>query len=363
MRKMLAGAWIFCALLFGEEDPQSKKVDAIFKSYGDKTPGCAVMVIQNGKIIHQAGYGMADLERGKKLGPKTAMRLGSVGKQFTAMGIMILAHKGLLDFDDPASKHIPELKKRYSEKITIRHLLNHTSGLPDYYGAMDQFPKDRMPLTQDGAKVFEKWGKPRFEPNERYEYSNPGYEMLGVIIERVSKKSFAAFMKEEIFDPLEMTGSLVMDQPEKHFPSRAYGYSKGLFKTRLNDDHHLNLMFGAGGVYSTLEDMYKWDQALYTDKLVKQSIMDQAFTPAKLNNNKKTNYGFGWVVGFHKGHYCLSHNGDWVGFRAGIARYVKARLTIVVLSNRSDFKTGSHIKAIADIYLEPQKTKEGPVKH
>ncbi|MFC2158140.1 serine hydrolase domain-containing protein [Acidobacteriota bacterium] len=328
------------------------EIDALFADFNENTPGCAVMVIRNGKIVHQTGYGMADIERKVKMGSDIAIRLASVSKQFTAMGIMILAEQGKLGFDDPAVQYIPELAGRYGDKITVRHLLTHTSGLPDYYDAMTQFPSERMPVTEDGAAVFAKWGKSRFEPGEKFEYSNPGYEMLALIIEKASGQTFPEFLKSEIFTPLGMTDSLVMTHPETHFPKRSYGYRLKDDGYVLLDDHRFNLMLGAGGVYTTLEDMYLWDQALYTEELIKKATLDLAFTPMKLLSGKDTDYGFGWTIENYKGLRRLSHGGGWVGFRTGIARYPDRKLTVVVLSNSASTNPRTFIEKISDLFLD-----------
>ncbi|MBI4879346.1 MAG: beta-lactamase family protein [Planctomycetes bacterium] len=337
------------------QDERSTRIDALFASCNEKTPGCSVLVVLKGEVVHAKGYGMADLERKVKMGPAVPSRLDSTTKPFTALGILILAERGTLAYDDPASRFIPELKARYGDGIKVRHLLNHTSGLPDYYEAMDHFPKDRMPVCADGAKVYEKWGEPRFVPGERFEYSNPGYEMLGLIIERAAERSYAAFMKDDIFAPLGMDASLVLEHPEKHFENRTYGYQPAPGRFVLNDDHPLNTMFGAGGIYTTLEDMYKWDQALESGSLVKKETLEEAFTPATLNSGEQSSYGFGWGVGERKGRRCLSHGGGWVGFRTEIARYPEDRLTVVLMANRIDLPTGKRAKEIADLYLAEKK--------
>ncbi len=336
-------------------EERSARVDALFASCNEKTPGCSVLVVLKGEVVHAKGYGMADLERKVKMGPAVPSRLDSTTKPFTAMGILILAEQGKLAYDDPATRFLPELKARYGDGIAIRHLLNHTSGLPDYYEAMDQFPKDRMPVSADGAKVYERWGEPRFVPGERFEYSNPGYEMLGLIIERAAEKSYAAFMHDAIFAPLGMDASLVLEHPETHFENRTYGYQAAPGRFELNDDHPLNKMFGAGGIYTTLEDMYKWDQALENGSLVKKETLELAFTPATLNGGERSSYGLGWSVSTHKGRRCVSHGGGWVGFRTEIARYPEDRLTVVLMANRIDLPTGKRAKEIADLYLVERK--------
>jgi CubicO group peptidase (beta-lactamase class C family) len=333
---------------------ESARIDAIFDPLiNENTPGFAVMVIMDGNVVHSKGYGLADLGRRTRMSSQTSIRLASLSKQFTAAGIMLLAGKGTLQYDDPASKFIPELKKRYGEKITIRHLLNHTSGLPDYYEDVPNlFPGDRRPMISDGAAVFEKWGKARFAPGDRWEYSNPGYEMLGLIIERVSAMSFPEFMRKEVFDPLEMHHSLVLDKPDVHFKNRAYGFQKSGDSWILHDDNRLNMMFGAGGIYTSLEDLARWDRSLEKGTLIPLSDLNEAFQPAVLNSGEKTDYGFGWRITSYKKNRKIGHGGGWVGFRTFIARFPERRLTVVILGNRGDQDVSKLCDRIVDLFLD-----------
>ncbi len=177
-------------------------IDALFApaTAGD-SPGAAVMVIRDGEILHAAGYGYADLEHRVPITPQTAFRLASVSKQFTAMAVMILAERGQLAYDDPVVKYLPELA-RFGDQITLRHLLTHTGGLPDYYDALEAASTDSMPDTEDAMEFLADWGEAGFPAGERYEYSNPGYEMLALVVERVSGQRFGQFVEENIFAPL-----------------------------------------------------------------------------------------------------------------------------------------------------------------
>ena len=358
---MIATAILGLAIACGTGPPastsavdRSSRVDDLFAAFAEGVqPGVAAMVIEEGEIVHAKGYGYADLEHRTEITPNTSIRLGSVSKQFTCMGIMILAESGKLDYDDPASDYIPELADRYGDQITIRNLMHHTSGLPDYYEELEEFAGYEVPGYEDGATVFGRWGTAIFSPGERYEYSNPAYEMLALIVERVSGTSFADFIDDNIFGPLEMNGAVAWDHPDKVIPNRAFAYSPSGDGFELDDDHQMNWMLGAGGIYASLQDMYRWDQALYSEDLVSSDTLQEAFTPARLNNHEETGYGFGWGISSYNGHRRVSHNGSWVGFRTTIARHPDAGLTIVLLSNRSDFDPAGHIDPIADIYLTP----------
>lgn len=309
------------------------------------------MVIQHGRIVHAKGYGYANLTTREPITPTTSIRLGSVTKQFVAMGIQILEHRGELSVADPATRYLPELRERYGEAITIAHLLSHTSGLPDYYEAMDEFRSER-PRVAEGARVFSRWGTPEFGAGEKHQYSNPGYEMLGLILERVSGRSFGEFLEEAIFGPLGMQGSLAYERADIVIPKRAFGYRKledGSFAT--DDLHRLNWMMGSGGIYSSLVDLYRWDQALYGDALISDRQLARAFSPTLLRDGSESDYGFGWGVDELEGHRRLAHGGAWVGFRTRIERFPERGLTIAVLSNRGDCNPGEQIRPIAELYL------------
>ena len=338
---------------------RSAQVDALFTGFTDGVqPGVAVMVIRNGEVVHQAGYGYADVEEQVALAPDTSVRLGSVTKQFVCMTVMLLAERGLIDYDDPVSKHVPEISERYGDEITVGNLMNHTGGLPDYYPALDEYVTDRLPNNEDGAAAYARWGEPVFPPGDRYEYSNSGYEVLALIVQRVAGEPFSDFITASIFAPLNMAGAIAWDDPHKTIPNRAFGYSPTDGGFELNDDHRMNYMMGAGGIYASLQDMYRWDQALYTQQLVSAETLRQAFTPARTNGYEDIGYGFGWRIGAYQGHRRISHGGSWVGFRTAIARHPDAQFSIVLLSNRADFDSGDYIDPITDIYLAPLADKE-----
>ncbi len=338
---------------------RSAQVDALFARYTDGVqPGVAVMVIRDGEVVHEAGYGYADIANEVALAPDTSVRLGSVTKQFVCMTAMLLAERGLLDYDDPVSKYVPEISARYGDEITVRNLMNHTGGLPDYYPPLREHVVGRPPSNEDGAEVWPDWGEPVFEPGERYEYSNTGYEVLALIVQRAAGEPFADFVASNIFAPLEMEGAIAWDNPAKVIPNRAFGYSPAGGDFELNDDHLMNYMMGAGGIYASLQDMYRWDQALYTEQLVSHATLKAAFTPAHNNRFEDIGYGFGWRIGAYQGHRRISHGGSWVGFRTAIARHPDAQFSIVLLSNRADFDSGEFIDPITDIYLDPLSAEE-----
>ncbi|MEX2122980.1 MAG: serine hydrolase domain-containing protein [Woeseia sp.] len=327
----------------------SQQVDALFAPLtAGIQPGVAVMVIHDGAIVHAAGYGYADLDNRIPIDPDSAFRLASVSKQFTAMAIMVLAESGALAYDDPVSRYLPQLSPY--EGVTIRHLMTHTGGLPEYYEVIDT--ASGMPTNADALALLGEMAASDFGPGERYEYSNPGYDMLAPLVEAASGTDFASFMRERVFLPAGMQHSLIYDHTRPVVPRRAFGYEPNGDGYSLFDDDPLNHIVGSGGVYSTLKDFFRWDQALYTEILVSRAALDEAFKPALLNNGEATDYGFGWRLDEYDGRRRVRHGGSWIGFRTHYARYPEDRLSIVILSNRADFRPDEYVDPITDIYLE-----------
>ncbi|NNM03778.1 MAG: beta-lactamase family protein [Gemmatimonadetes bacterium] len=368
MRLLRSGYWFFSFFVAvacsppppstGDTGPLGPRVDQLFSEFTvSGSPGAAAMVVQDGQVTHSAGYGLANTDRELGLTPRTPIRLGSVGKQFTSMAAMILADRGLLAFDDPVIEWVPELER--FPGIQVQHLLRHTSGLPDYYDLPEETFQgvsdsdgDPVLTNRDVITIYRDWGGPLFAPGEQYRYSNPGYEVLALIVERVSGRPFGEFLAEEIFRPLDMETAVVRDRPDVEIPDRAVGYRPGRFGLGWveEDDHFANWLVGAGGVYASLEDLYLWDQALDTDTLVSHEIRNLAFSPTMLDDGSVSDYGFGWRVGDRLGRKAVHHGGSWVGFRAAIIRFVDDATTVVVLSNASA-SAGDLAEGIAALVL------------
>ncbi len=341
---------IFCTAVFAQ-DEQADKVTALFDHLHEgMQPGAAVMVIKDGGIVYSGGFGYANIENQTLIDANSTFRLGSVSKQFAAMAIMVLADEGKLDYDDVVIDYIPQLEKYPG--VTIRHLLTHTSGMPDYYDSIDT--SSGMPTNADMPAVMAAMDGPVFVPGEQYEYSNPAYEMLPLIVEKASGQTFSAFMIEEVFGPAGMDDSLIYDHTEPEIANRVYGYEPTADGFSLNDYHALNYLDGSGGMYATLEDFFAWDQALYGEDVVSEATLGEGFTRYTLNNGDEIDYGFGWRLDQHRGHRRIAHGGSWVGFRTSIARYPDEKLAVVVLTNRTDGNPGSYVDRISDIYL-PQR--------
>ncbi|NIF05205.1 beta-lactamase family protein [Chryseobacterium sp. Tr-659] len=324
---------------------QAKTLDSLFTAlHNQKKFNGNVLVAEKGKPIFEKSYGLADEKTGRRLDPQSTFELASVSKQFTAMGIVLLEKAGKLNYDDKVSKYIPELA--FYDKITVRNLLNHTSGLPDYMELFDKkWDKSKFATNDDIIKEFAKY-KPslEFEPNQQFEYSNTGYVFLASIIERVSRKSFGEFLNQNIFKPLDMKHTLVYRsryQPQT-ISNYALGYELDNSGNKVLLDSHgkeyftyyLDGIVGDGMVNSTLEDLLKWDRALYTDKLVNEKDKKLIFNDVITTNGKETNYGFGWLVK-NKTKYgkIVNHSGGWAGYSTFIERHLDNDKTFILLQN------------------------------
>lgn len=314
----------------------------------------SVLVAKDGKPILIKGYGMANIELGVANSPQTVFRIGSITKQFTSMAIMILQERGKLSAGDPVCKYFENCPAAW-QPLTLRHLLSHTSGITNYTNFPGFIKTAAIPTTT--AEVIERFkDKPlEFTPGEKYAYSNSGYYLLGVIVEKVSGKSYADFLQENIFAPLGMKNTLY-DDPARIIKNRADGYLlKGEDLTN-SAPIDMSVAYAAGALMSTVEDMLIWDQALYTEKLVSRKTLDEIFTPVK------GNYGYGWSIGKKGEHARIAHGGNIYGFSAYFARFPDDRLTIIVLSNNQSASGGEITDDLAsiafgDAYKIPQERK------
>lgn len=334
-----------------QEKTNADKLDSLFtKNYEDKIFNGNVLIAEKGKIIFQKSFGVADYETKRLLNNATIFELASVSKQFTAMGIVMLEKQGKLKYDDPISKFIPELS--FYKNITVRNLLNHTSGLPDYIEIFsEKWDKSKFATNKDIVTEFAKY-KPEilFQPNEKYEYSNTGYALLGYIIEKVSGQSFGDYLEANIFKPLGMKNTLVYRsrfQP-KVIENYAKGFIENDFGFIISPDalgksflsYYLDGIVGDGMVNSTTEDLLKWDRSLYTDKLVNEKDKAIIFQGTKLNDGKMTDYGFGWQIAEKKEYGKIAaHSGGWAGYTTYIERNLSKDQTIIILQNIDTSKT------------------------
>jgi len=336
------------------------QVDALMARWSQgKTPGAAVIVIQDGRVLYEKGYGLADLQTKKPISPATLFDIASVSKQFTAMAVMILFERGKLDYSDTLSKFFPEFPP-YAQQVTIRHLLNQTSGILDYtlqWGESKKLKGNTPRTSENVVRFLARQQQLEFNPGQRWEYSNSNYVLLASIVSKVAGESFSQFVKKNIFQPLGMNDSFVYDATRSNSAAQATGYvsqGSGFMPAERNRE---NYVYGDGQVNSTIEDMYKWDLALYTDELVKASTLAAAFTSGTLNDGTPISYGFGWGLGKYRGLRFVAHGGDTDGFVAQITRFPEQHFTVVLLSNFEQFPPAFAISnKIAGIYLANKLT-------
>jgi CubicO group peptidase (beta-lactamase class C family) len=342
----------------------STRVDAIFSSLkSSHAPGAAVLVVRDGRPVFRRGYGVADLRASRRIDAKTNFRLASFTKQFTAACIMLLARDGKLHYDDRLTDFFPEFPA-YGKSISVRNLLNHTSGLPDYEDIlMKQYPNpppDKVPQILDAGalKLLEQQSSAKFAPGSKWEYSNSGYAVLAMIVEKVSGRSFGQFLQERIFTPLKMKNTLAYEKGKNEVPHRAYGHSNDKDGWRETDQSPTSAVLGDGGIYSSLDDLAQWDRALRDHTLLSQAEMQPALTPvqptdgpAAIPDGPAVSYGFGWFLGPYQGHKRMWHDGETIGFRTTIQRFPDDKMTIIVLANRTDINPEDLALKVADLYL------------
>lgn len=329
------------------DDPRA--IDSLFAAYsGPSNPGASVAVIRAGTVVARRAYGMADLERKVTATPETNYRLASVSKQFTAMCIMLLAKDGKLQLDQPVRSILRGLPSA-AAPVTIRQLLNHTSGLVDYE---DLIPESRVTQLDDNDVLTMLASKDSvyFPAGTAYRYSNSGYVLLGVIVARVTGMTFPQFLQTRIFGPVGMTATVAHVEGVDTVPHRAYGYSPrgGVFEN--TDQSVTSATLGDGGIYSNVDDMARWDRALTESTLVGADLMTLATTPPQLPRGA-TEYGFGWFIDTYRGEKRWRHTGETSGFRNAILRFPDRRLTIVILTNRSSGEPQAIAERIADRML------------
>jgi CubicO group peptidase (beta-lactamase class C family) len=319
----------------------------------------SVLIARDGKVLFTKAYGLANIEHDVPNTPQTKFRLGSITKQFTAMAILILQERGKLKVEDKINKYVPDAPKAWDE-ITIRHLLTHTSGIPNYT-SYPEFLKT-LPVRVTLKELIGKFrDKPLdFKPGEKYKYSNSGYVVLGQVIETTSGQGYASFMNEAIFAPLGMkdTG---YDSATTILKHRAEGYTRRLGIVLTHCDYvDMSIPHAAGALYSTVEDLLRWDQALYGEKLLPKKSLEAMFSPVR------NYYGYGWLIDKKQGRTRYSHGGGIMGFVTIIERYPDPKLLVVALSNLENSPVGAIGNDLAAIamggkYVVPREPKVAKV--
>jgi CubicO group peptidase (beta-lactamase class C family) len=340
------------------------QIDAIFAPLkSSNAPGAAVLVVHNGQSVFRRGYGVTDLRTLHPIDPQTNFRLASFTKQFTAACIMLLVHDGKLHYDDHLTDFFPEFPA-YGKPISVRNLLNHTSGLPDYEDILlkqyPNTPEEKIPQILDAGvlKLLEQQTGGKFAPGSKCEYSNSGYAVLAMIVKKVSGATFGQFLQQRIFTPLKMTHTLAYEKGKNEVPHRAYGHTTIDGVWRETDQSPTSAVLGDGGIYSSLDDLAKWDRALRDHTLLSEQEMRPALTrvqpadgPPKFPEGKPLSYGFGWFLDPYRGHKRMSHDGNTIGFRTTIQRFPDDQLTVIVLANRADVDPQALALKVADLYL------------
>lgn len=337
------------SLLAGDET--TDKVDKIFAQWDTTTtPGCALAVVKDGRIIYKRGYGMAKLEDGIVMTPDKIFDIGSVSKQFTAACVAMLVRDGKVSLDDDVRKYFPALPQ-YGRPITVRHLIHHSSGLRDYNGllALAGFrPESDCPNVDEAMEIICRQKRLNYPTGDEYSYTNTGYFLLGQIVEKVSGKTLNQFSQERIFQPLGMIHTLYQDDHRQIIKNRATGYEQSEKGYKLNMSNWDET--GDGNVYTSVEDLFLWDQAFYNNKLG-QDLMEMLQTVGVLNSGKKLDYAFGLVVTDYKGLKNVGHGGAWAGFRAAISRFPDQKFSVICLANLDSIDPSDLCLEVADIYL------------
>lgn len=331
-------------------DKNSAQIDALFKDFDGANPGAAVMVVRDGKIVYEKGYGLSNVEQKIPCTTSTNFRLASVSKQFTATSILILVQHNKLSLDDPITKFFPEFPA-YGNEITVRHLLSHRSGLIDYE---DLIPDGTTIQVSDrnALNLVRQQNKTYFPPGSDFRYSNTGYALLSLIVESVSGTPYAEFLKRNIFSPLQMTNTLAYEAGISVVPNRAYGYALEHNQFVPSDQSLTSAVLGDGGIYTSVNDLFKWDQALYTDKILNQKMLKEAYTVTSPKTDiENSGYGFGWYVSKYRDNDLIFHRGHTCGFTNLIERYPEKKFTVIILTNRRDAEILDFGKRIFDLYF------------
>ncbi len=355
----LSIALMGCANTKSPEEKLNAYMHQLYINDIDPAPSMSILVVDHGEVVYKKSFGYANVETLEKANPNTNYRLASVTKMFTAMCAIILKDRGLLDYDTKVSDILEDFPE-YGKDITVRHLITHTSGLQDFYGLADlldeSFDENNQILDSDVYEIVKRANSTNFPPGAAFQYSDTGYIVLGLIVEKVSGVELSEYMYENIFEPLKMYNTVAFDKTlNMEIKNRAYGAELDGTKFITKDQSYSSATLGDGGVYSSLEDLYKWDQALYSDILVSKDTLKEAYTPPRsvdlLGNNEY--YTAGWC--FEKddrGELMQFHNGASQGFSTFYIRMPEQKRAIIVLSNKNEdnraYELHEYIRKIYD---------------
>ncbi len=328
------------------------RVDQLFAQWDrPDSPGCALAVMQAGDVIYQRGYGMANLERRVPITANTKFYIGSTSKQFTAMSILLLEEQARLSLNDDIREYIPELPV-YDHPITIRHLIHHTSGIPDYFELWLLAGRDLAdPMSEVEVLNLLAQQDTLFSAGDHFQYSNSGYFLLALIVKRASGQSLREFAEENIFQPLGMRNTHFLDDHTMRVANGADGHvSKDGNIEIFTTDYEL---VGAGGLYTTVEDLFLWDQNFYRNRLGEggQGLIDRMLIPGTLNDGSELDYACGLGISEHRGLRMIGHGGGFKGFRAELIRFPEQRFSVVVLCNLDSIDAETLALEAADIFF------------
>jgi len=327
------------------------EIDRIFAEYNSGyTPGAAVAVFKNSEIIFSKGYGLANLESGVKISSSTNFRLASITKQFTAMSVLILSEQNKLSLNDNLSKFFPDFPA-YAKNITIENLLQHTSGIVAYEDYIDDTVTVQL-KDKDVLEIVMAQDSTYFEPGSQHRYSNSGYAVLSMIIEKVSGKRFADFLKENIFDPVGMTNTIAFENGISEVPNRSFGYQDTVSGIVFSDQSLTSAVLGDGGIYTSINDMQKWDLALSQNKLISSPLQEKAWTKGKTSDGEIFDYGYGWRLDEYDNRVTRYHTGSTCGFSNVYFRFPDSNLSVLVLINIRNKPAKELGQKVADLFLK-----------
>jgi len=335
------------------DDKKSAAVDEVFADLTKPgSPGCALGVYRDGKIIYSKGYGLANLEENVPITPESVFDIGSTSKQFTAASILLLEEQGRLSVNDDVRKYIPELPD-YGQKITLLHLLNHTSGLRDYLTLMDLagINTDSVTTDEDALQMIARQKALNFAPGSDWLYSNTGFFLLSVIVKRASGKTLREFAAENIFTPLGMTHTQFRDNHTSLIPNRALAYDPNEKGAGYTLDVSYFEQTGDGAVHTSVEDLQKWDENFYTGKIGGKELLTEIQETGKLNNGKALEYAKGLFIADYRGLHAVRHGGSWGGYRAELLRFPEQHFSVACLCNSGNASPSKRAERVADIYL------------
>jgi CubicO group peptidase (beta-lactamase class C family) len=334
-------------------DQRTAAVDEVFEDLTKPgSPGCALGVYRDGQILYQKGYGLANVEENVPITPKSVFDIGSTSKQFSASSILLLEKQGKISVNDDVRKYVAELPD-YGQKITILHLLNHTSGLRDYLVLFEMagINIDSVTTDEDALALIARQKALNFTPGSEYLYSNSGFFLLSVIVKRVSGKTLKEFAAENIFTPLRMTHTQFRDEHRALIPERAMAYDQNEKK----DGYVMNVSYfeqiGDGAVHTSVEDLLKWDENFYSAQIGGRDFLTEIQERGKLNNGKTISYAKGLMVTEYRGLKAVRHGGSWGGYRAELLRFPEQHFSVACLCNVGNANPSRRANLVADVYL------------